>query len=295
MHAGGIALLITIVLGAALWISAQQNRLATKSSQRLVENEIKSVRAGTYMLVRDYSLWDEAFAAVHNDEREWLYSSIGTSVTELGTFDLAILVPDANTNFGWLAGSPPEGEADILPAPLFAALLGLLETSEESSVQTRTLLGEFDGAPWFFAVSRMTPTEGIPQGVQRGSLPIQIQGMRLAQERLAEMGRSLLTTKIALSQSVAPGQASVPLDGLQRPCHLLYRLGRSPPRGEHPSQGSHSPRARVRTSRRRSAPSARSTPCARLVGSSAPWSRRRRRIAAGPSSCRTSATNCGRP
>jgi signal transduction histidine kinase len=209
LHAGGIALLILVVLSTALWLSAQHNQLAKESSQRLVQSEIESIRAGTYTLVRDYSLWDQGFAAVVNDDREWIYSSIGSSVTELDTFDLAILVPDGRTNFGWVAGSPPEGESDILPAPVLAAILGLLDN--ENSARTRSLLAEFDGTPWVFAVARMMPVEGIPPGYLRGSLPVQIHGTRLAQERLSAIGQDLLATEVSLSNSVAEGQASVPL------------------------------------------------------------------------------------
>ena len=131
LHAGGIALLIVVVLGTALWLSAQHNRLAIESSQRLVENELESIRNGTYTLVRDYSIWDEGFAAVVNDDREWLYSSIGSSVTELDTFDLAILVPErpAPTSAGWPARRR-RARSDILPPPLLAAIVGLLDISD---------------------------------------------------------------------------------------------------------------------------------------------------------------------
>ncbi|HRO12257.1 ATP-binding protein, partial [Amaricoccus sp.] len=211
LHAGGIVLLILVVLGTALWISAQHNRLALDSSKRLVESELEAVRTSTYTLVRDYSIWDQGFAAVMNDDREWLYSSIGSSVTELGTFDLAILIPEGRTNFGWIAGSPPEGEVDILPAPLLGAILGLLDTKSQRNARLRTLLAEFDGSPWFFAVSRMTLVEGLPPGVTRGALPVQIHGTRLTEERLGTLGRDLLATKLTLSQEVPEGMASVAL------------------------------------------------------------------------------------
>ena len=130
-----------------------------------MENEIESIRNSTYTLVRDYSIWDEGFAAVVNDDREWLYSSIGSSVTELDTFDLAILVPDAGTNFGWVAGSPPEGEADILPAPLLAAILGLLEhLGAGVTAQRAPLLAEFDGAPWYLRGRADDARRGHPAG-----------------------------------------------------------------------------------------------------------------------------------
>ena len=108
-------LLILVVLGTALWISAQHNKLALEVVATADGERDRVHPQPTYTLVSDYSLWNEGFAAVLKDDREWLFSSIGSSVTELDTFDLAILVPDARTNFGWIAGSPPEGEADILP------------------------------------------------------------------------------------------------------------------------------------------------------------------------------------
>jgi signal transduction histidine kinase len=211
LHAGGIALLILVVLTTAVWISAEHNRLAMDSSERLVENQIESVRVSTYTLVRDYSFWDQAYAAVLNDDRAWLYSSIGSSVTELGTFDMAILVREDMSNIGWIGRSPTEGAADILPPEIFGAILGLLGTSDTSSVRSRTLVAEFEGAPWIFAVSRVTPVDGIPPGVERESLPRQIHGKRLTQEILSQMGRDLLATEISLSKTVAPGQASLAL------------------------------------------------------------------------------------
>ncbi len=107
LHAGGIALLIAVVLSTALWISAQHNRLALDSSYQLVENEIGSVRASAFTLIKDYSLWDQGFASVLADDRDWLYSSIGSSVTELGTFDLAILARPWPHSGVWLGARVP--------------------------------------------------------------------------------------------------------------------------------------------------------------------------------------------
>lgn len=211
LHAGGVVLLIVVVLGTALWLSAQYNRLAMESSERLVESEIASIRSGTYTLVRDYSIWDQGFAALVGDDRDWLYSSIGSSVTELDTFDLAILVPRPGKNFGWVAGSPPEGEEDILPAPLLSVILGLLGIAGPRAEQLHTLLAEFDGSPWVFAVSRMTPVEGAPAEMRPEALPIQIHGTRLTEERFAAIGRDLLATEVSLRDTVVEGEANVPL------------------------------------------------------------------------------------
>jgi signal transduction histidine kinase len=132
-------------------------------------------------------------------------------VTELGTFDLAILVPDAESDFGWIDGSPPEGESDILPSDLLDAILALVSSGERSPARLSTLLAEFDGTPWIFAVSRMSPVDGIPAGLTRGSLPVQIHGTRLTQDRLRAMGQDLLAAEVSLSDKVGLGQASFPL------------------------------------------------------------------------------------
>ena len=99
----------------------------------------------------------------------------------------------------------------FFPQELLEAFLQLLDTSDESPVRSRTLVADFDGTPWIFAFSRITPIDGIPAGVGLGSLPFQIHGTRLTQERLESMGRDLLATKIALSETVASDQASVAL------------------------------------------------------------------------------------
>ena len=211
LHAGGLVTLILVVLGTALWISREHNGLALKASQRLIHNEIEAMRSSTYTLVRDYSLWNEGFAAVVEDDREWLFSSIGSSVTDLDTFDLAILVPEGTTNFGWIAGSPPEGEVDLLPPELLDAILALLPASDTNSPRTRTLIAEYQGAPWIFAVARMRLVEGLPPGYDRASLPVQIHGKRLTEEVPNLMGQDLLQTEIALADTVPPGKASVPL------------------------------------------------------------------------------------
>ncbi len=210
LHAGGIVLLIAVVLSTALWLSAQHNRLALQSSYRLVENEIGALRTSANTLIKDYSVWDQGFDAVLSEDREWIYSSIGSSVTELGTFDLALVsVPGRIPAFGWVAGTPPHGRTGILPAPVLEAIDLLLDPWDVRS--SATLIAEFDGSPWIFAVSRMTPVSGLPKGMPVEELPQQIHGYRLTQEKLSRIGTDILTGGLSLSPSVGPGQAAIPI------------------------------------------------------------------------------------
>jgi signal transduction histidine kinase len=212
MHVTGIVVLILVVLSSVFWMSAAHNKLAKRSSEDLVAAGITSLRQRTLTLVKDYSAWDEGYAALLTGDREWLYSNIGASVVEIGTFDMA-LVDAANQDvyFGWAAESPPEGETGLLPDTILRPVLALLDQPGPSNVQTRTLIAEFQGSPWIFAVSHVTPVEGPPEGVPLEDLPIQVHGMRLSDERLEQIGRSLLVDDLMLAAAPAEGKAAVAL------------------------------------------------------------------------------------
>jgi signal transduction histidine kinase len=212
LHVGGIVLLILVVLSSVLWISAEHNKLAKNSSEDLVRAGINSIRSRTYTLVRDYSIWDEGYTAVLADDREWLFSNIGISVTDIGTFDLAVLdVPGRGPDVGWTHGSPPEGETGILPDDLRKSIVGLLDNPRPRSTDTRTLIAEFQGEPWIFAVSRVTPVSGIPDQADADALPRQIHGQQLSPERLAQIGANILVDDLALADAPVPGLASLAL------------------------------------------------------------------------------------
>ena len=128
LHVGGVVILILAVLSTVLWISREHNKLALESSQSLVRGGIDSFRARLRTLVKDYSIWDEAYAAAVAGDREWLYSNIGNAAGEIGTLDLIVFVdPATHAAYGWHLGSPPNGEPDPLPAPLLETILRLLD------------------------------------------------------------------------------------------------------------------------------------------------------------------------
>ncbi len=189
LHAAGIVVLIMVVLSSVLWMSAAHNKLAEHSSEELVGAGINSLRQRTLTLVRDYSAWDEGYEALLADDRDWLYSNIGASVTEIGTFDMALLaVPGRDESFGWVAGSPRDGENGLLPEEILKPMLALLDQPGPATVASRTLIARFEGEPWIFAVSEVTPVEGPPAGVPAHLLPIQIHGVQLSGERLDQIG-----------------------------------------------------------------------------------------------------------
>lgn len=212
LHIGSLLLLLIVVISTTLWISSQHNKLAQEGSIRLVQGAVDSFRARAFTLIRDYSIWDEGLDAVLTDDRDWLYSNIGVGVTEIGSFDLMMLdVPGAGPAFGWIEGSPPEGEAGLLPEAFLAQLLALFE-APVPTVATRTAVMKLDGNPWVFAVSRMVPISGqadLPQD----QLPVQIHGYRFSDERLAQIAQGTLTQDLVFTDEPGPTQARLPLTG----------------------------------------------------------------------------------
>ena len=212
MHVAGVAILILVVLLSVVWVSAEHNKLALESSESMVRGGVASFRARVRTLVSDYSIWDEAYDAVNSDDRDWLYNNIGNAAAEIGTLDIIVFIPRAGgPTFGWREGSDPHGIPDPLPAELVSDLAAMLEKGSNDSGPSGTILADFEGEPWAFSIARVIPVEGLPAGVLPADLPLQVHGLRLSQERLESIGRSLLVEGLALVDAPAPGQAEVAL------------------------------------------------------------------------------------
>ena len=212
LHIGGVALLILVVLGSVLWISAKHNELAAKSSARLVRGGLTAFRVKVETLVYDYSVWDEAYQALKQDDRTWLYSNIGTAATDIGTLDLIVFVrPETGQEFGWQVGSPPAGESGLLPAETLAAVLGLVAGAEPADGAKRSFFALLDGEPWALSAAQVRPLAGVSDGTPSDRLPRQIHGLRISPERLSELSESLLTDGLHLAGAEGEGPVSVKL------------------------------------------------------------------------------------
>lgn len=211
LHVGSVLLLIFVVVSTTFWISSEHNKLAREASERLVASAVDSLRNRAYTLIEDYSIWDEGYAAVLEDDRSWLYSNIGVGATDIGSFDLMMLeVPGRGPAFGWVANSPPEGEIGLLPQSVFDEIISVFDMPK-ASVNTRTSIIEYDGSPWIFAVSRMVPIAGAPLDTELSQLPIQIHGYRLTNERLEQIAQATLNHDLVLTETPSSRQAQTPL------------------------------------------------------------------------------------
>ena len=200
LHAASILAFVAVTAATVVWISAAHNGLARSSSERMVRGGIAAFRTGIETVVSDYSIWDEAYEAIRADDREWLYRNIGTGAAEIGALDIIVLTePDTGASFGWTQGSPVEGEAGLLPAPIVATALGLLaDPGDEGPASTFALIG---GEPWAIAVTTLRPVEGPPAGLRPADMPRQIHALRM-------QGRVL--DGIAANMAMEEGLALIP-------------------------------------------------------------------------------------
>ena len=211
-HIGGIILLILVVVSSVLWLSERHNQLARDSSERMVTGGISSFRAKMQTVVKDYSIWDEAYNAIRTNDFAWLYSNVGTGAAEIGALDKIVIVdPLRSRNFGWRAGSPQQGERDLLPPALVDTMIRLLAEAGDAENAAQSAFEMLGDEPWSFAITRVIPVGGLPAGVDLNELPMQIHGLQMTQAVLDGIGANLLMDDLALSDAPLAGRSAVPL------------------------------------------------------------------------------------
>jgi signal transduction histidine kinase len=212
LHLAGIAFLILVVVASIFWVSAEHNRLAKSASQRLVSGGINSILGQVETLVRDYSVWDEAYQATIEGDVPWLYSNIGNAVTEIGTLDLIVIIdPVKKTTLGWVETSPENGQVDLLPPEVTENLMDMLNRAVPPR-RARAVIARIGDDFWALSIARIRPVSGLTSEVLREEAPRQVHGLRLSQQRLDRLAQSLLIENgIVISDSPSRGQASLPL------------------------------------------------------------------------------------
>ncbi len=213
-HIVGIMILIGVVVASVFWVSAKHNALAEESYQRLVRGGLASLESKMATVIKDYSIWEEAYDAVNTEDYAWLYNNIGIAAAsaDIGTIDLVVITdPIHGREYGWVRGSPEQGEAALLPQELLDSLLALLDGTDPNAAVARTTLARFDGGVWSFAVMRVLPVEGLPEGVTDGAAPRQIHGIQLAGKVLSGLGSNLISSALAPADTPPDDLSATPL------------------------------------------------------------------------------------
>ena len=220
------------------------------------------------------------------------------SVTEIGTFDLIVFVDPADgAAFGWRRGLAAGGRDR--PAADAAARADPARCSTirpPPNVAPGRCSRSSRARPGSSAVARVTPVDGLPAGRAAGRCcRCRCTGMRLSDDRLAaDRAATCWSTTWRSTDAPAAGKARHAADRLLRRDDRLRGLGPAAARRQHPAAGRAAarPGAAARRGRQRDQLALRRALGAQpRAGAASP---RRRRTAARPSSCRTSATSCAR-
>lgn len=216
MHIAGIGGLILVVVASVLYISREHDRFAAASSERMVRGGIAAIHSKYEAVVRDYSVWDEAYEAILRSDDDWLYSNIGTGSAEIGALDLIVLHdPVTGLDRGWVEGSDVPGEPDLLPPGIMTTVLGLLAADGDRATaapfEARSTFARMDGGTWIFSATRVRPVNISTPSRPEEELPVQIQGLRITDEVIGRIAANMQMDQLELSVEPGPSQISVDL------------------------------------------------------------------------------------
>ena len=97
---------------------------------------------------------------------------------------------------------------------------GLLTDGQPSQVPVRSAFLRLGDEVWALSITAVTPLAGRPEGLSIAELPLQIHGVRISEDRLHELGGSLLVDGLRLSDWRVAGSAAIPLRN-----HLRESIG----------------------------------------------------------------------
>ncbi len=215
-HMLGLLMMIGLVISSILWISLRHNDLAQTSAERMVRAAFIAFQQKMETLVLDYSIWDEVLTSIQTRDVNWLYTNIGIA-TDIGTLDgLFLRDPRTDWTIGWFAGSPPEGISDPLPAELVEEMNALLAGTDPTEHPARTAFVNWNDEVWSLAITRVVPIGEFAPQSERGRYPRQIHGLRLTDERLAELGATMLMDDLHIASEIPPERDGFALLGTDR-------------------------------------------------------------------------------
>lgn len=215
MHLAISALMIASVVLGTVWLAKEHDRQAAIYSHKMIEAKLGSFERRLRATNRDYSVWTEAYDAIHAQDMAWLYSNIGTGAAEIGALDLIVLVPPGDSApIGWRFESPEGGESDLLPPALVREMLALLAGTSASDLVVKSAYAMLDSELWFLTVTRVIPVDGIPAGATDADAPRQIQGVRAGHlvKEIADQFSLARVQIVASPDQVEPDMDSIALD-----------------------------------------------------------------------------------
>jgi len=207
----GAVIVTAVTIGTVLyWMSTEHNRQSAEDSQVMIQGGLAGIDTSLRKVTVDYSWWGDAVDNVTAENLEWIYSNMGSGVTESSTMDLLVIVqPDGSIKYGWKKGGDETPDPTILDRAVVDRMVASLVDLPVSDVQAKTQFALVGNNLYLLAAARVSPDK--LENADPKQLPINIMGFLFDVERVANLGKSFLIDDLKLSNEIAPGQMSIPL------------------------------------------------------------------------------------
>jgi len=206
--------LTVITIGSVLvWTSSENNRTAAINSQVMIEGGLQSLKNSLQRIAVDYSWWQDAVDNVRDDNAEWIYSNMGSGVTESGTMDLLVISqPSGKSKYGWIKGQKNNAPiANILSLAQIKMMHGRLKDAQIEDSVSEAQFAMVGDQLFLLTASYIRPSN--VDDIDLDKLSINISGFLMDEDKIATLGSSYLADTLKMSQTIEPGNLHIALIG----------------------------------------------------------------------------------
>ncbi|MGQ4273305.1 putative bifunctional diguanylate cyclase/phosphodiesterase [Terrihabitans sp. B22-R8] len=186
-----ICILTTFLMVAftAFWMARSHNAQAAVTATATARGVIESARSRLATAADGVVRIGGLHAAYDYDDRQWLDSHVGSSLTSTEMIDvLTILSPDGQIQYGWKGRNIPETPADILTPDIIGQITVALDPASPSENREHQVIFAAAGdRVLLLAPRRISPSSNDAE-LNARDLPILVLGRYLDKPRLAAVG-----------------------------------------------------------------------------------------------------------
>ena len=169
----------------------------------MIAGGLSAIERSLHQITVDYAWWEDVVVNVKADNSDWIYSNLGTGVTESKTVDLVFVVPRVGAiKYGWAEGDGRAPNTSHLDSATISSLASALPTGDIASITAVSRYSTIGDDLFLLAAAYIAPDK--LQGLQSTDLDIAVLGIKIDAERVAELGASFLNDSLFLTQSPTP-------------------------------------------------------------------------------------------
>jgi diguanylate cyclase (GGDEF)-like protein len=213
--AATILLIVVMAAFVIVWMTRALDRQALEQSKVQVEIVRENMLATVDLITIDYSKWGWAYAAVQDQDLEWLFGNIGSAALIGEAVQLAVIWGGPfEADLGWNDDGTVEPRPGLVPAETLEAAESLLADTVPGNFEAVEFF-QWQGEDLFvMGASHFEPTGDptrVPEvGRQTGLL---LMGTKIDGEAIAAVARSLSLSGTAVTHDLPADQPSIALPG----------------------------------------------------------------------------------